>query len=190
MFKWFKKKFKERVDANLKRMRIASEEKENKSDAKDRAEMYEYLLRNHNKGLSCEYLKFMMQSELSDIIFEQHMKTYMPFNIFIIAVQLALVITSVIVQIVTNIRVAFVIAMINLGLCIFVVVNNAIHSKQWAVAKKRLHSLDIGFDILQNRSKEELIDTLVSKYKIDLSNVVNDAGEIIEGDINQNEKSN
>lgn len=59
----------------------------------------------------------------------------------------------------------------NIGLCGVIGFNNVIHTIQWEKAKKRLKANDFGFELLKNRSKEELLDILINKYKIDLSNV-------------------
>lgn len=182
MKKKLNKEEKEKIKLEKERLKLAriqakvekklEKKKSKKVDEKmDRADMYEFILKNHNKGLDSDYLIFMMRMELSDIIFDQHQHSYMPVNLLIIGIQLFLVVLSVIVDALCQTNIALTCAGINIGLCGVVAFNNVVHTIQWEKAKKRLRANDFGFELLKNRSKEELLDTLINKYKIDLSKI-------------------
>ena len=77
--------------------------------------------------------------EMSDIIFEQHMKSYMTLNIVIIVVQFILLFMALILEAIFNTQyIIRLMAGINISLCALVACNNYIHNKTWEKAKERL----------------------------------------------------
>ena len=103
-------------------------------------------------------LKIMMQTELSDIIFNQHMKSYMPLNIIMLSTQTIILITTVIIDIFTELHLSRYGCVINLTLCLMVIANNMIHSYTWKKAKERAKLIDAGINILENTNESKELE--------------------------------
>lgn len=101
-------------------------------------------------------LKMMMQTELSDLIFNQHMKSYMPLNIIMLSMQIIILVTTTIVDAFTELHLSRYGCVINLVLCLVVIANNVIHSYTWKKSKERAELIYSGINILEN--KEESIE--------------------------------
>lgn len=86
--------------------------------------------------------QFILQMEISDIIFRQHTNTYMPLNIVIIVLQLIIMIVGILLQIVFREHkelmhiISYSQMTICIILCILVVINNRIAAKAWKKARK------------------------------------------------------
>ena len=98
----------------------------------------------------------MMQTELSDLIFNQHMKSYMPLNIIMLSMQTIILVTTTIVDAFTELHLSRYGCVINLVLCLVVIANNVIHSYTWKKSKERAELIYSGINILEN--KEESIE--------------------------------
>ena len=99
--------------------------------------------------------KLMIKLELSDLIFKQHIKGYMPVNIFIIAIQVIVLIVSLIVQTFTDLRIGLFSAYLNLILLLVVGFNNYIHNRAWNEAKEKLNSdIEFGLTVLAKEDKD------------------------------------
>lgn len=103
-------------------------------------------------------LKMMMQAELSDLIFNQHMKSYMPLNIIMLSTQTIILITTTIIDVFTGLHLSRYGCAINLTLCLMVIANNMIHSHTWKKAKERAKLIDTGIDILENINESEELE--------------------------------
>ena len=103
-------------------------------------------------------LKMMMQTELSDLIFNQHMKSYMPLNIIMLSIQTIILITTTIVDVFTEFHFSRYGCVINLTLCLIIIANNMIHSHTWKKAKERAKLIDTGIDILENINESEELE--------------------------------
>ena len=103
-------------------------------------------------------LKMLMQTELSDLIFNQHMKSYMPLYIIILSTQTVILITTTIIDVLTGLHLSRYGCAINLTLCLMVIANNIIHSHTWKKAKERAKLIDTGIDILENINESEEIE--------------------------------
>lgn len=103
-------------------------------------------------------LKMMMQTELSDIIFNQHMKSYMPLNIIMLSTQTVILITTIIIDIFTELHLSRYGCAINLTLCLMVIANNMIHSYTWKKAKERAKLIDAGINILENTNESKELE--------------------------------
>ena len=108
--------------------------------------------------LDRKLLKIMMQTELSDIIFNQHMKSYMPLNIIMLSTQTIILITTVIIDIFTELHLSRYGCVINLTLCLMVIANNMIHSYTWKKAKERAKLIDAGINILENTNESKELE--------------------------------
>lgn len=99
--------------------------------------------------------KFILNIEVSDIIFKQHLHSYMPLNVIMITLQVICIITSLILQFIfkdiSNI-ISYFMMSICLMLCILVVINNKIHSITWEKAKRDYTEL---FEILDDCFKSD-----------------------------------
>ena len=100
-------------------------------------------------------LKVLMKTELSDLIFNQHMKSYMPLNIFIISMQLIMMLLAIIIDINTDLHFSRYSCVVNLVLCLVVIANNIIHSYTWKKSKERAELINTGIDILENKNESE-----------------------------------
>lgn len=100
-------------------------------------------------------LKLLMKTELSDLIFNQHMKSYMPLNMFIISIQLIMMLLAIIIDVNTDLHFSRYSCVINLVLCLVVIANNIIHSYTWKKSKERAELINIGIDILENKNESE-----------------------------------
>lgn len=103
-------------------------------------------------------LKMMMQTELSDLIFNQHMKSYMPLNIIMLSIQTVILITTTIIDVFTELHLSRYGCAINLTLCLIVIANNMIHSHTWKKAKERAELINTGIDILENTNESEELE--------------------------------
>ena len=102
--------------------------------------------------------KMMIQTELSDLIFNQHMKSYMPLNIIMLSIQTVILITTTIIDVFTELHLSGYGCVINLTLCLMIVANNMIHSHTWKKAKERAKLIDTGIDILENINESEELE--------------------------------
>ena len=97
------------------------------------------LLQETGTKPSLSIYTFIIHMEMSDIIFEQHMKSYMTLNIVIIVVQFILLFMALILEAIFNTQyIIRLMAGINISLCALVACNNYIHNKTWEKAKERL----------------------------------------------------
>lgn len=94
------------------------------------------------------FSRFALQMEISDMIFNQHMKSYMTLNICIITLQFILLFTSLALDIFFDLHFSKIICAVNIFLCIVVVLNNAIHNYTWKKAKKRAETIYKGIEYL------------------------------------------
>ena len=100
----------------------------------------------------------MMQTELYDLIFNPHMKSYMPLNIIMLSIQTVILITTTIIDVFTELHLSGYGCVINLTLCLMIVANNMIHSHTWKKAKERAKLIDTGIDILENINESEELE--------------------------------
>ena len=100
----------------------------------------------------------MMQTELSDLIFNQHMKSYMPLNIIMLSMQTIILVTTTIVDAFTELHLSRYGCVINLVLCLVVIANNVIHSYTWKKSKERAELINTGIDILENTNESEELE--------------------------------
>lgn len=87
---------------------------------------------------------FWLKMYMSDIIFNQHLKSENSLNIVFVGIQLLTISITLILRIFfENISLILnIIQLIIVNLClILVVVNNYIHNKTWETAKKRLNEI-------------------------------------------------
>lgn len=117
-------------------------------------------------------VKFILQMEISDIIFRQHQKTYMPLNIVIITIQTILIIIGLILQIIfrdISSVIAYAQMITCLILCFIVVINNKISTKAWRRAqqeyKELLDILDPSFKYNYNIEDQTMMIQKISNYK-------------------------
>ena len=103
-------------------------------------------------------LKVLMKTELSDLIFNQHMKSYMPLNIIMLSMQTIILVTTTIVDAFTELHLSRYGCVINLTLCLIIIANNMIHSHTWKKAKERAKLIDTSIDILENTNESEELE--------------------------------
>ena len=84
-------------------------------------------------------LTFILHMQMSDMIFEQHMKSYMTLNIVIISIQFILLVIALILEAIFKTQyIVRLMAGINISLCALVACNNYVHNKTWEKAKDTL----------------------------------------------------
>ena len=102
-----------------------------------------------------KFLNFALYTELSDLIFEHHMKSYMNLNIIIISIQFIALFISLFTQIFWNLSFSKYLMVVNIVLCVIVVINNMIHNLTWKKAKERAEKIYAGIDYLCAESETE-----------------------------------
>lgn len=95
-----------------------------------------------------KFIDFALHMELSDLIFDHHMKSYMTLNMVIIGIQFIGLIFSVITRLLFNLKFSTYMCVVNLVLCVIVVINNLIHEHTWKKAKKRAETIYKGIEYL------------------------------------------
>lgn len=101
------------------------------------------------------FLKYSIYSQLSDIIYKQHIKSYMPLNIVILGLQTLFLIISVLITIFTDLNWSKYMCVCNLVLLLIVVVNNYIHTKTWQKSKDRLKDVQLAIDAICEKDPEK-----------------------------------
>lgn len=116
--------------------------------------------------------KFILNMEISDIVFRQHRNTYLPLNIVIITIQTILIIIGLILQIIfrdMSSVIAYAQMITCLILCFIVVINNKISTKAWRRAqqdyKELLDILDPSFSSNYTINDQTEMIRRLSKYK-------------------------
>lgn len=112
--------------------------------------------------------KFILNMEVSEIIFRQHTNSYMPLNIVMITIQMITIIVGLTLQIIfrdISHIIAYVQMTICILLCVLVVINNKISSKAWRRARNDYNEL---IDILSPsfRSDYTIDDQTVMIHRI------------------------
>lgn len=137
-------------------------------------------LQNYFKkyGMEIEsgFVKTMIMTELSDIIFEQHSRSRNNLNIVMISTQLFLCLLSSLLLI-WDIKVSTITCCINLVILIFVIISNTIHTQEWNIAKKKLDAIDTALDVLKVNSKSETINELQNRFNIDFNEMLKEEKE-------------
>lgn len=102
-----------------------------------------------------KFLNFALYTELSDLIFEHHMKSYMGLNIIIISIQFIALFISIFTQIFWDLSFSKYLMVVNIVLCAIVVINNILHNLTWKKAKERAEKIYAGIDYLCSESETE-----------------------------------
>ena len=132
--------------------------------------------KKHGTNIDSKLLTFILKTEFSDIIFEQHQKGCYGLNMVLISVQFILVFIGLIGS-VFGLHLSSVICGISIAIMGFVVANNSIHDMAWSKAKRRLKELEIAIDVLPVRVGTEVVDELEKKYNIDLESMIEEQKE-------------
>lgn len=114
-------------------------------------------LDTYGKNISNNSLKSIVLLELSDVIFEQHSRSRNYLNIVMIGIQFLMCILSVIAML-NGFRISSVTAGINIVIVGLVLVNNAIHTKEWNIAKKKLKVIEKAINMEHTDKSDETLD--------------------------------
>ena len=139
-------------------------------------EKLDLFMKQHGTYVDSDTLKFIIRMELSDMIFEQHQKSWIPVTILMLIFQTLITVVSTIVF-ALNPEVKYVIGRIAPTITVFVILifilwNNYVHTKTWQNSKKRLAKVEIALDMLPVRAKTELIQELQDKYNINVGDII------------------
>lgn len=139
-------------------------------------EKLDLFMQQHGTYVDSDTLKFIIRMELSDMIFEQHQKSWIPVTILMLIFQTLITVVSTIVF-ALNPEVKYVIGRIAPTITVFVILifilwNNYVHTKTWQNSKKRLAKVEIALDMLPVRAKTELIQELQDKYNINVGDII------------------
>lgn len=94
------------------------------------------------------FTEFALKMELSDLIFEHHMKSYMTLNLCIITLQFILLFLGLSLDIFFDLHFSKIVCVVNVVLCIVVISNNIIHNITWKKARRRADKINKGIDYL------------------------------------------
>ena len=111
------------------------------------------------------YIKTILNMELSDIIFKQHIHSYMPLNIIIFIIQILILIISIVVSMFKISIVTLPLAFTNILLCVIVLCNNYIHLKTWNKSKDKLNRIKELLYILDIENENEQYSLLIDYLK-------------------------
>ena len=139
-------------------------------------EKLDLFMQQHGTCVDSDTLKFIIRMELSDMVFEQHQKSWIPVTILMLIFQTLITVVSTIVF-ALNPEVKYVIGRIAPTITVFVILifilwNNYVHTKTWQNSKKRLAKVEIALDMLPVRAKTELIQELQDKYNINVGDII------------------
>ena len=127
--------------------------------------------KKYGMGVESEFVKTMIMTEISDIIFEQHSRSRNHLNIVMIAIQLSLCFLSSILLF-WGIKISTTTCCINLVLLLLVIVSNSIHTKEWNISKKKLDAIDTALDVLKVNSKSETITELQNRFNLNFDDML------------------
>ena len=95
-----------------------------------------------------QFVEFSLQMEISDMIFNQHMKSYMPLNLAIITLQFIMLFVALALDIFFDLHASRAVCLTNIILCIVVIINNLIHQHTWKKARRRAKTIYKGISYL------------------------------------------
>lgn len=127
--------------------------------------------KKYGMEIESDFVKTIIMTELSDIIFEQHSRSRNNLNIVMISTQLFLCLLSSILLI-WDIKISTTTCCINLVLLLLVIVSNSIHTKEWNISKKKLDAIDTALDVLKVNSKSETITELQNRFNLNFNDML------------------
>lgn len=139
-------------------------------------EKLDLFMKQYGMSIDSETLKFIIRTEFSDIIFEQHQKSWIPVTILMLIMQTIITVVSTLTSAIKP-EIRYAIDKISPSIMVFIILifvlwNNYVHSKTWYNSKKRLAKIEIALDMLPVRAKTELIQELQDKYNIDVGDII------------------
>lgn len=118
--------------------------------------------------LDTDTISMMIDMELSDTIFEQHMDSCQKLNLVIIFMQWICVVVNCILLF-FRVHIGIAVSIITTLLLIVVLVNNHIHNKTWKQAKERNKCIQELIKLLKLNTRLETIRELENTYDIDFN---------------------
>lgn len=127
----------------------------------------------HSCTIDTNTLSFIIKTEMSDIIYKQHMKSCYTLTSILICLQTFLIVLGLILTI-FGINISSITCGISIAILGLVICNNTIHNMTWNKSKQRLKQVEIPIDLLQVRAQTELLNELKNKYDIDVEQYIKD----------------
>ena len=122
-------------------------------------------------------IRFLIQTRISDIIFNQHMKSKFGMTVILIRVQFASFIACILFKAFTNYNTSVLMLTINLLMLLLVVLNNFVHDRAWEKAKKEYkinnEFIDFAFNIMEVTAESEDITKQLAQLDLKIKDKQN-----------------
>lgn len=140
-------------------------------------EKLDLFMKQYGTSIDSDTLKFIIRMEFSDIIFDQHQRSWIPVTVLMLIMQTIITVVSTLISAIKP-EIRYVIDRLSPSIMVFIILlfvlwNNYIHTKTWQNSKKRLAKVEIALDMLPVRAKTELIQELQDKYNISVGDIIN-----------------
>ena len=140
-------------------------------------EKLDLFMKQYGMSIDSDTLKFIIRTEFSDIIFEQHQRSWIPVTILMLIMQTIITVVSALTAAIKP-EIRHAIDRLSPSIMVFIILifvlwNNYVHNKTWHNSKKRLAKIEIALDMLPVRAKTELIQELQDKYNINVGDIIN-----------------